>query len=68
MSLNSSIPVRFDRAVKDRLQRVSDNTGVPPAQLVRIATEQYLEQIEKSRSVVIPLALRESPAKRKGET
>lgn len=59
MSLESAIPVRFSKDLKARLGRVSDATGVPLAQLVRIATEQYLGQIEAQRSVVIPCSLRE---------
>lgn len=59
VSLEAAIPVRFARDMKARLQSVSDKTGVPLAQLVRIATEQYLDQVEKARSLVIPYVLQD---------
>jgi hypothetical protein len=39
----------------DRLKSVCEKTGVPVAQLVRIATENYLDEIESSKSVTIEL-------------
>lgn len=60
MSLNSVIPVRFNEAIIERMKVVSDKTGIPLSHLIRIATEQYLEKIELSRAVTIPL--RETPA------
>ena len=59
VSLNSAIPVRFTQVMTDRLRSVSEKTGVPVAQLVRIATENYLGQIESAKSVTIEL--REKP-------
>ena len=59
MNLNSAIPVRFSRDIADRLKAVSKNTGIPVAQLVRTATENYLDEIESSRAVKIEL--REAP-------
>ncbi len=34
---------------------VSENSGIPISHLIRLATEQYLEKIESSRTVTIPL-------------
>jgi predicted DNA-binding protein len=59
VSLNTAIPVRFNQDTTDRLKSVSVNTGIPVAQLVRIATENYLKEIEASRSVTV--SLRETP-------
>jgi predicted DNA-binding protein len=56
----TAIPVRFSIEVAARLNAVSKRTGIPISQLIRIATEQYLEKIESSQSVTIPL--RETPA------
>lgn len=55
VSLNSAIPVRFSHDITDRLKAVSENTGIPVSQLVRTATEQYLQQIESSRTVTVAL-------------
>lgn len=60
MTLNSAIPVRFNATTTVRLKIVSEHTGIPMSQLVRIATDQYLEKIESSRAVTIPL--REKPS------
>jgi predicted DNA-binding protein len=58
VSLNSSIPVRFDQDTTDRLKAISERTGLPLSNLVRMATEQYLDKVEKTGSVNI--ALKES--------
>jgi hypothetical protein len=55
VSLNSAIPVRFSADITVRLKTVSENSGIPLSHLIRIATEQYLEKIESSRTVTIPL-------------
>jgi predicted DNA-binding protein len=55
VNLNSPIPVRFSADITARLKEVSDNSGIPLSHLVRIATEQYLDQIETSRTVTITL-------------
>lgn len=47
--------MRFSEDTTQRLKSVSDKTGVPVAQLVRIATEIYLGEVESSRSVTIKL-------------
>ncbi|MGH7940619.1 MAG: hypothetical protein ACREFR_06060 [Limisphaerales bacterium] len=56
MKLSSSIPVRFGTATVKRLKAVSTASGVPVAQLVRLATERYLRDIEKDKSITIPVA------------
>jgi hypothetical protein len=55
VSLNTAIPVRFSADITARLKTVSENSGIPISHLIRIATEQYLEKIESSRAVTIPL-------------
>jgi hypothetical protein len=55
VSLNSAIPIRFSADITARLKTVSKNSGIPLSHLIRIATEQYLEKIESSRTVTIPL-------------
>jgi len=65
VSLNSAIPVRFSAAITERLKAVSRNSGIPLSHLIRIATEQYLEKIETSRAVTIPLKTTPKPSRGK---
>jgi len=62
VSLNSAIPVRFSADISARLKVVSRNSGIPLSHLIRIATEQYLEKIETSREVTIPLKTTPKPS------
>jgi|SRR6185503_16765608 len=55
MGLKSAVPVRFDQQTADRLKAIKEKTGVPVAKLVRLATEQWLDEVEKSRSIRILL-------------
>ena len=67
MALNAAIPVRFEQSMADRLKTVSTNTNIPVAQLIRIAAEKYLTEVESTRSVTI--AMRdEAPKSRKTPT
>jgi hypothetical protein len=45
--------VRFSEEVAARLKHVSDQSGIPVAQLIRIATEGYLERIQKTGKIEI---------------
>lgn len=56
MSLSSAIPVRFEKATIERLKTVSAASGVPVAKLIRLATERYLRDIEKAKTITIPVA------------
>lgn len=47
--------MRFDQQTTDRLKAISDRTGLGVSNLVRMATERYLEEIEESGSVNIAL-------------
>ena len=61
MTLNASIPVRFSPETTERLKVVSLRSGLTLSELVRQATESYLEKIEASGNVSIDL--RELPPK-----
>jgi len=60
MALTTAIPVRFTPETDARLRGVSESTGIPVAQLIRIATDSYLAEIERSGKVTVPL-VRETP-------
>ena len=66
--LNSAIPVRFSADITARLKTVSENSGIPLSHLIRIATERYLETIESSRTVTIPLKGSPTPHKVKAKS
>lgn len=53
MPLTEAIPVRFTEDVAQRLKAVSDDSGIPVAHLVRIATEDYLNKIDKAGKIEI---------------
>jgi hypothetical protein len=55
MNLKSAIPVRFGMATLERLKVVSSASGIPVSQLIRMATERYLKDIDKNGSITIPL-------------
>jgi len=55
MNLTTAIPVRFNQKTAERLKRVTDQSGIPLAQLVRLATEKYLKEIEASGAVTVRL-------------
>jgi predicted DNA-binding protein len=56
VTLTTSIPVRFTEDVSNRLKAISDRSGVPVAQLVRIATEEYLKSIEQTGQITIDVS------------
>jgi len=56
MALNSSVPVRFNDVQDARLHAIAERTGLGVSTLIRIATERYLDQIERDGELAIPLA------------
>jgi hypothetical protein len=56
MNLNSSVPVRFDQVQDARLRAVSQRSGIPVANLIRIAVEKYLDETEASGNLNVPLS------------
>ena len=56
VSYNTAIPVRFNEVTTARLKKVSENTTLSVAQLIRLATEKYLDEIESSRAVTVKFA------------
>jgi len=64
MALDSPIPVRFDGETAKRLKSISDRTDIPIAKLIRMATEAWLDETEKSGKIQISLG-GNSPAQKK---
>jgi hypothetical protein len=56
MKLSEAIPVRFSPVTGRRLRWVSERSGIPVAQLIRLATESYLEQVDRSGKITIEVA------------
>ena len=66
MALDSAIPVRFDEATSARLKSISDRTGIAVSKLVRMATEEWLDETERAGKIQISLgALKDPSAKQK---
>ncbi len=51
----NSISVRLEAAQKEHLQDVALKIGMKPADIIRMAINQFLEQVEKEGQVVVPL-------------
>jgi predicted DNA-binding protein len=55
MALTDAVAVRFNQSQKDRLSRVALASGMSEAELIRRATDKYLDEAEKSGSITIRL-------------
>lgn len=53
MALPNGISVRLGEEIRLRLQSVSDQSGLKPADLMRMAIEKYLTQIETTGQLTI---------------
>ena len=56
MTLDASVPVRFPADVRVRLDAVSKKTDVGLSQLVRLAVERYLDEIDRTGQITIPVS------------
>ena len=55
MSLTAVVPIRFDSETDARLGRVSQRSGLTKADLIRRATEDFLNQIERTGEIKISI-------------
>ena len=62
MSLANSTSIRLSEETKRRLDAIAERSGLNAADLVRIATQQYLAQIESTGSINISVGVREERA------
>lgn len=62
MSLSDPIPVRFSEETDARLSRMAERSGLSKAELIRLATDDYLEKISSTGQIVQTIRLREEPA------
>lgn len=56
MSLKAAVSVRFDPAIDQRLRTLSEETGISAADLVRRATQEYLDKIESAGAITIKIS------------
>lgn len=54
-TLKTAVPVRFSAETAERLESVKERTNIPVAQLIRIATEALLDEIERTGKIEIAL-------------
>lgn len=55
MSLTAVVPIRFDVETDARLGRISRNSGLTKADLIRRATEDFLDKIERTGEIKISI-------------
>lgn len=55
MAMRNSVSVRFPKDISDQLDEVSRQSGLTAADLVRIATNEYLQNVRKTGSINIPV-------------
>ena len=55
MKLKNSISVRFSEDTKERLEIISGQCGLSVADLVRKATEEYINQIKRQGGITFPI-------------
>lgn len=68
MGLHTGTNVRLDNLLKNRLQHIADRTGIKAAQLIRMAVEEYCEQIEATGQVTIKVHSSHSSEKTAGSS
>jgi antitoxin component of RelBE/YafQ-DinJ toxin-antitoxin module len=56
MAMNSGINVRLEPETRDRLERLSDQTGIKPSALIRRAILEYCERVERTGQLIIDVA------------
>jgi len=56
MTLKNAISVRFEEDIHLRLEQVAKRAGIKPADLIRQATQTYMDKVEAEGQIVIPLA------------
>ena len=59
MTLRTSVAVRFSEEMHNRLKELSDQSGIPAADLVRRATEEYLKKIQTEGKLTISIVREE---------
>lgn len=63
MALKRQIPVRFNEATLARLESIAQRSGLTASDLIRRAVEEWLDHVEASGEIHIPLQLAEKPAR-----
>lgn len=51
----NSISVRLEAKQKEHLQDVALKIGMKPADIIRMAINQFLDQVEREGQIVVPL-------------
>jgi len=56
MAMRDSISVRFPDAIREELESIAESSGLTSADLIRLATAEYLRTVKAEGSIKIPLA------------
>lgn len=55
----TAISIRFDESQKVRLRNAAAGLRMKPSDVIRLAVEQLLDEIDRSGKVVVPVRLQE---------
>jgi len=55
MSLKASVSIRFSPEIHERLNRIAQATGLKSADIVRRATEEFMDECEAAGHLIMPL-------------
>ncbi len=56
---STAISIRFEENQKTRLRAIASGLRMKPSDVIRLAVEQLLDEIDRSGKVVVPVRLRE---------
>jgi len=57
---DTPVSVRFSEPVSIRLETISAQTGIGKAEIIRRATEEYLQRVQAAGHITIPLITAEA--------
>lgn len=64
MGLTNSLNIRLEPEIKERLENLSDQTGIKSSVLIRQAISEYLDQVEKTGRLEIRINTPNSKTKK----
>lgn len=56
---STAISIRFEENQKTRLRSIASGLRMKPSDVIRLAVEQLLDEVDRSGKVVVPIRMRE---------
>jgi hypothetical protein len=63
VSLGTPIPVRFNGDADQRLNAIAEKSGLSKAELIRIATDEFLHKVEETGEIVQRINIHQAPVR-----